>query len=141
MNNVLIDSDVILDFFFDRKPYSNYSSTILSQCELKRINGFVTPVIISNIYFLLRKRSTHQRVVNKLNQLLTFLDILIIDKQIVLNALNSSFKDFEDALQNYAAEYSKNIDLIITRNLKDYKKSNLSVMTPEMYCKLKLNNT
>jgi len=139
MKNILIDSDVILDFFFDRKPFSTYSTYVLTQCELKKVKGYITPVIISNIYYLLRKGSTHERVIKKLNQLLTFTDILIIDKQVVLNALNSSFKDFEDALQNYASEYSDSVDLIVTRNTKDYQTSELGVMSPEMFFKYRKN--
>jgi len=136
MKSALIDSDVILDFLFDRKPFSEYSSYVLTQCELKKLKGYITPVIICNVYYLLRKISTHQRVITKLNQLLTLTDIIIIDKQVVLNAMNSKFKDFEDALQNYACEQSGKVDLIITRNVKDYQKSNLSILTPENYYKL-----
>jgi hypothetical protein len=51
--------------------------------------------------------------------------------------LNSDFKDFEDALQNYSGELHKEIDVIITRNIKDFKDSKLAVMTPDNYMKIK----
>ena len=60
-----------------------------------------------------------------------------MDKDVILQALNSDFKDFEDALQNYSAELDKEIDLIITRNIKDFKNSKLAVMTPDNYMKIK----
>jgi len=137
MKNVLLDSDIILDFFLDREPHSNYTSYILSQIELKQLNGYITAVIISNVYYLLRKLSTHERVVMKLNQLMTLTDVITIDKQVVLKAMNSKFKDFEDALQNYACESYGKIDIILTRNTKDFKKSEISVMTPEQFYKMK----
>lgn len=140
MKNVLLDSDVILDFFLDREPHSQYSSYILSQIELKKLNGYLTAVIISNVYYLLRQVSTHDRVMKKLNQLMTLADVLAIDKQIILKAMNSKFKDFEDALQNYACESYGKIDLILTRNTKDYKKSQISVMTPEQFYKMKVGS-
>lgn len=140
MKNVLLDSDVVLDFFLDREPHSQYASYVLSQIELKHINGFLSAVIISNVYYLLRQISTHDRVIKKLNQLMTLTDILLIDKQTVLKALNSKFKDFEDALQNYACESSGKIDLILTRNTKDYKKSEISVMTPEQFYRMEIGN-
>ena len=140
MKNALIDSDVLLDFFFDREPFAKYASYVLTQCELKKLNGYVTPVIISNVYYLLRKISSHQRVIKKLNQLLTLTEVLIIDKKIILNAMNSKFNDFEDALQNYACENNGQVEMIITRNIKDYQKSNLSVLTPEDYFKLKTSS-
>ena len=55
MDHVLIDTDVILDFFFDRKPYSEFATEILNQCEAGALRGYVTPVIICNVYYLLRK--------------------------------------------------------------------------------------
>jgi len=135
MNKVLIDTDVILDFFFDRKPFSEHATKILSLCELKMIQGFVTPVIYSNIYYLLRQTAKHEKVIDKLKLLLTITDVLIIDKEVLVLAMNSKFKDFEDALQNYAAIKDQTVDTILTRNLKDFKNSEIGVMTPEEYLK------
>ncbi|HON52241.1 MAG TPA: PIN domain-containing protein, partial [Bacteroidales bacterium] len=117
--------------------FSDEASQILSLCELNKIQGYVTPVIISNIYYLLRQTAKHEKVIENLKQLLTFIDVLIMDKNIIIQALNSPFKDFEDALQNYTAENNIDIKIIITRNIKDFKKSNLGVITPENYLKLK----
>ena len=135
MNKILIDTDIILDFFFDREPFSENASKILSLCESKEITGHVTPVIISNVYYLLRRTAKHEKVIEKLTLLISFLEVLVVDKKVVLESLASSFKDFEDALQNYSAEQSNRIDVIITRNIKDYKNSCLSVMLPDNYLK------
>ena len=137
MDNVLIDSDVILDALFDRKPFAEHSTAILSMCESGKITGFLTPLIYSNVYYLLRQTAKHEKVIEKLKQLLKITDVLQMDRKVVKNALSSKFKDFEDSLQNYSAVNHGNIDLILTRNLKDYKNSELSVFTPETYVKLK----
>jgi len=133
MDNVLIDSDVILDFFFDREPFAEYASEIFTLCENNEIKGFTTPVIISNVYYLLSKIAKHEIVIEKLKQLLRIIDITEINKNVIIEVLNSKFKDFEDAIQNYAAENSNSIDAILTRNTKDYQKSKLPVFSPEMY--------
>jgi predicted nucleic acid-binding protein len=135
MEKILIDTDVILDFFFDRHPFSEFAAKIFSLCELKEIQGFVTPVIYSNVYYLLRQTAKHEKVIEKLNQLLTITDVLMMDKEVVVRALNSKFYDFEDALQNYSAVNLGKIDSILTRNIKDFKNSELGVMTPENYLK------
>jgi len=135
MKRVLIDTDVILDFFFDRKPFSDNAAKVLSLCESREINGFITSVIISNVYYLLRQTSTHEKVIEKLKQLITITEVLTTDKEVILKALNSNFNDFEDALQNYSAELDGLIDLIVTRNVKDFKSSSLGVMTPDNYLK------
>ena len=136
MEKVLIDTDVILDFFFDRMPFSEESSQILSLCEKKEIQGYVTSIMVSNIYYLLRKNAKHEKVIDNLKMLLNVVDVTTTNKKVVLEALNSEFKDFEDALQNFSAQNDEKITLILTRNVKDYKTSNLSIMTPENYLKI-----
>jgi len=136
MNKILIDTDVILDFFFDRKPFSDDATKIMMLCEKKVISGFVTPVIISNVYYLLRKTAKHEKVIENLKMLINMIDIATINKETILEALNSDFKDFEDAIQNFSAQYDKEIKVIVTRNIKDFKESSLSVMTPETYLRI-----
>ena len=136
MKRILIDTDVILDFFFDRKPFSDTAAKVLSLCESKEITGHITSVIISNVYYLLRQTAKHEKVIDKLNQLISITEVLTTDKETIKQALNSSFKDFEDALQNFSAQMNGDIDVIITRNIKDYRNSALGVMTPENYLKI-----
>jgi predicted nucleic acid-binding protein len=140
MDKILLDTDVILDFFFDRKPFSDDAAKILSWCEMKEIQGFVTPVIISNSYYLLRKTSTHIKVIEKLKELISIIDVIIMDREVVVNALDSGFTDFEDALQNFSAIKNKRIEMIITRNPKDYKNSVIGVFTPDNFIKNKISN-
>ena len=140
MDSILIDTDVILDFFFDRKPFSNDASIILSLCERKKIKGFVTPVIFSNVYYLLRQTARHDKVIDNLKKLFSIINVLVMDKNVVYQALNSDFTDFEDALQNFSAIKSEEIDIIITRNIKDYKTSKMGVFTPEQYIKNKITS-
>ena len=138
MDKLLIDKDVILDFFFDRQPFSGYAAQVIGLCETGNAMGFVTPVICSNAYYILRQTARHDKVIDSLKQLMTITDVLAMDKDVVMGALNSGFKDFEDSLQNFAAMRFGDIDVILTRNLKDYKKSEIAVLTPEMYIKTTL---
>lgn len=138
MAKILIDTDVILDFLFDREPFSENAAKIVSLCESKEITGFVTPVIINNVYYLLRQTAKHEKVIEKLKMLVSITEVLVINKDSIIQALNSEFKDFEDALQNYSAELNKEIDIIITRNTKNYKNSSLAVMTTDNYLKMRI---
>ena len=135
MDSVLIDTDVLLDFFFDRKPFSKYATEIMNLCAEKQIHGYTTPLIISNVYYLLRKTAKHAIIIEKIKQLLTIIEIVEMNKEVVLNALNSGFNDFEDALQNFSAVENGQIKIILTRNIKDFNKSELAILTPETYLK------
>ena len=137
MTSILIDTDVILDFFFEREPFADSAAQILSLCESKEVKGFLTPVIVSNVYYLLRQTAKHDKVIEKLKLLISITEIIVIDRNVIMQALNSEFRDFEDALQNYSAELNNEIEIILTRNIKDYKNSSLAIMTPDNYLQMR----
>ena len=56
------------------------------------------------------------------------LEVDTVDKNVIDLALKSGWKDFEDAVQNYSAEANPDITAIITRNTKDFCKSNLEIV-------------
>jgi len=133
---VLIDSDVILDLLIDRKPFSKESLDILSWCEKGRITGYWTPVIISNVYYILSKYASEKMARSTITELNEILEVVSINKSVINLALESKFKDFEDALQNYSAELNLEIEAIITRNENDYKLSKLSVFSPTDFIRI-----
>jgi predicted nucleic acid-binding protein len=133
MGTVFIDTDVIVDFLTDRKPFSLESAKIFSLAEQKKIKGCVSSLAFSNLYYVLRKFGTHKKVINSLQELSELVDVLKVDSDIVKSALTSDFKDLEDSIQYFTALEYKRIDCIITRNIKDFKDSSLPVMTPETF--------
>lgn len=135
MSLVFIDSDVIIDYLYDRQPFSKSAIKLLDACASNKIKGYVSPLIIANVYYVLRKTCNHDEVISRIKELVGFLDVVKMNKQIVLNALNSDFNDFEDALQNFSVVEHAEINIIITRNVKDYKHSVLSVYDPESFLK------
>jgi predicted nucleic acid-binding protein len=130
MKRVLFDTDVLLDFLFDRKPFSDHTLKLLLACQDKKMIGFITPVIFSNMYYILRQQASHVYVKEKLDVLLSILRVLSMSEQTVHLAINSSFKDMEDALQYFSALKNANVDAILTRNTKDFKKSAIPVFLP-----------
>jgi predicted nucleic acid-binding protein len=130
MKRVLFDTDVLLDFLFDRKPFSDQTLTLLLACQEKKIIGYLTPVIFSNMYYILRQQASDAYVKEKLGVLLSIVRVLPMNEQTVHLAINSSFKDIEDAMQYFCALKNANIDAILTRNTKDYKKSVIPVFLP-----------
>ena len=132
MSKVFIDTDVILDFLIAREPFAMDAARIFSLSEKKQISICTTGLVFSNAYYVLRKLGSHQKVMEKLSQLAKLIDIIALSKTSVLQALDSKFGDFEDALQHYAA-LSENVKTIITRNVKDFRNSELAVLTPDQY--------
>ena len=133
MKKILIDTDVILDLFFDREPFTSHASRLFSKIESGQLRAYITPVICSNVYYILRRSAGHGKVTEKLMQLLRIINILPMDEKIVLHALHSDFRDFEDALQYQAALKADLIDVILTRNVRDYRNSEIAVMSPQNF--------
>ena len=133
MKKVLIDSDVILDVLTARIPFDEASTQMLKLAETKQIHAYTTPVAISNIYNIISKYRNHNAAIKSLEKLLSALDVLDMDKNVVMNAIHSKFKDFEDALQYFSSVKNGRIDAIITRNTKDYKLSSIPVFTPDTF--------
>jgi predicted nucleic acid-binding protein len=133
MKNIFIDSDVIIDFLVDREPFSSNATNLFSLIDQKIIYGYVSSLSFSNIYYVLRKFGSHAKVISSLRTLSEIVQTLKVDGYIIKSALLSGFKDFEDAIQYFTALENNNIDIIITRNVKDYKDSSLPVMTPEAF--------
>ena len=132
---VFLDTNIILDFFLNREPFAEDAARILNRAVDKDIKAYISPITISNSYYILRKLAGHSKVISKLKLLLTVVSVTKMTKRTILAALESNFKDFEDALQSFAAVDYQSMDVLITRNTKDFKHCNIAVMTPSEFLK------
>ena len=131
---VFVDSDVILDVLCKRIPHYQYSAQIFTLSDLKKINLYTTSLSFANVYYILRKTVGGEKAKYFLRKLRLLIKILAADEKETDLALNSKFTDFEDALQYYTA-LKHNMEVILTRNVKDYKEKDIIVQTPEHFVK------
>ena len=133
MDKVFVDIDVIIDFLTDRKPFSEAAAKIFALSEKGFLDLYISSLSTSNIYYVLKRLESHHVALHLLERLSLLVTVLPVDGKIVYQALTSGFRDFEDALQNFTAVQLSSIHLILTRNVDDYKKSNLIILTPQEY--------
>ncbi len=126
---VYIDTDVILDFLYNRPGHYDESLVIMSLIERGIIKGYISSLIIWNLFYLLSKYLGAKDARKKIKDFRSIINVVAIDGKIIDLAINSNIKDFEDSIQFYAAK-SEGIDILITRNKKDYPKSTISIMKP-----------
>ena len=67
-----------------------------------------------------------------MRKLRVLIHIIDSSEAVVDKALNSDFTDFEDAIQYYTSQ-ENGINILLTRNLRDYKNASLIVQTPEAF--------
>lgn len=136
MIKVFIDTNVILDYLLDRSPYSMDAAKILTLAGKGKIRAFISTLTIANCYYLMRKFSSNEKVIRDLERLCDFVGLLDLKKSSTFAAFKFGFNDFEDALQNETVSSESNLDTIITRNVRDFKKSTMDIMTPETFLKI-----
>ena len=135
MTNLFIDTDVIIDFLIDRKPYSREAAIIFTLIDQKKLKGYASSLTFSNLYYVLHKIEPHKKVLTKLDSISKMLTVLNVGDQNIRDAIESGFPDFEDSIQYFCALDCKKVEVIITRNTKDYKNSILPFMTPGDFLK------
>ena len=129
---LLIDSDILLDAFLDRAPFSQSAFRLLTLLQNRKFNGYCTPIIFSDIYYLHSQKEGKISSLEKLKEVRKVLELLTVTQSQVDSALLSDFPDFEDAIQYYSA-LENSMNFIITRNKKDFGKSVIPVMTAEEF--------
>ena len=136
MKNIFIDTNVIIDFLADRKPFSDYAAILFQLAKDKKINIYIAAISVSNTYYILRQVTSHTRALKLISELEEYVKIQETNTIILKKAMKSDFNDFEDAIQYYSAKQLNKIDIFTTRNLKDFKKSEIPVLSPETTTKL-----
>jgi len=137
---LFIDSDVIIDFFTDREPFANPASELFELNEKGNVVLYLSAVSINNMYYIVRKFLGHKKTLEVVETLTEMTEIIGTTKKEAIQALRNDFKDFEDSIQYSSALTIKDLDAIITRNLKDYKNSKIAVMTPLNFLKMREKN-
>ncbi|MCB0629476.1 MAG: PIN domain-containing protein [Lewinella sp.] len=141
VSKLFIDSDVVIDFFTDREPFANPASEIFELNEQGKLKLHVSAVSINNIYYIVRKYLDHKRAIQVIEDLIDMVHVVGTTKREIIQALKNGFKDFEDSIQYSTALTIDGIEAIITRNVKDYERSEIAVFTPENYLKFKANES
>lgn len=132
MNRVFVDTDVILDLLAHRLPHYHFSALLFTFADMKKLEVCTSPTVLVNTFYILRKQIGIEESKNALRKLRLLLHIVDSDDRVIDLALNSSFSDFEDAVQCYTVQ-EDGINTVVTRNIKDYKTSGVLVQTPEVF--------
>lgn len=134
MKKVYFDTNILLDIALDRKPFVNDALILLELIENKKIFGYINSLSVVNIHYLVSKQKGKDIANQLIKDILQFFDVVNVDKKIIIEAINSTFIDFEDAVQEFSAVNS-GIEIILTRNIKDFKNTNIIVLAPEQFLK------
>lgn len=131
MKHFFLDTNILIDFLADRKPFSDQAAILFQSSKNNRVKLYVAAISFNNVYYVVRQVHSHTKTIDLIKTIAQYVEIIAIDGTILKKAMASDFKDFEDAIQSFAAESIAEVEVIVTRNLKNFKKSNLPVFSPE----------
>lgn len=131
MKRVFADTNILIDLIADRQPYSKFAIRLFQKAENKEIEIFTSSHSIATTHYVLKKHTSEEHLREILYQLMNYITIVPIDADVIKKGLRSGYKDFEDGLQIFCAASVPQIDGIITRNIKDFRDSEIPAYTPD----------
>ncbi len=131
MKHIFLDTNIIIDFLADRKPFSLEAARLFNYSFKKKVTIYVSAVSYNNIYYILRQSTGHSKTMKILNELQEWTEMLDVTKEVIFKSLKSEFKDFEDSIQYNCTKRVTKIECIVTRDTKDFKFSSIPTMSPK----------
>ncbi|MEQ9165485.1 MAG: PIN domain-containing protein [Fulvivirga sp.] len=132
MDKILVDTNIVLDLLAKRESFFIEAQELFTLSDKKKIKLFVSSLTFANTYYVLSQSLKIENARKILRKFKVLVEVLPMDDKIIDSSLDSDFNDFEDAIQYYSA-IENDLDLIITRNLKDFKQSKIPVLTAKDY--------
>lgn len=132
MEKLLVDTNIVIDLLSKREDFFQEAQELFTLADNKHVELYVSSLTFANTHYLLSRYLKLGEARKTLIKFKVLVNVAQLDNKIVELALVSDFKDFEDAIQYHTA-LENEIDIIITRNIKDFKNSKLPVMTAKEY--------
>lgn len=132
MAKIFIDTDICLDLLANREPFNIAAQKLFSKADKGKVKISVSSLTFANLDYILKSAYKIRNARLILSKFKTLVSVLPVDDKTIDLALTSDFKDFEDAIQYFTC-IENGIETLLTRNLKDFKKARIQVMTPEMF--------
>ncbi|HOE08162.1 MAG TPA: PIN domain-containing protein [Treponemataceae bacterium] len=130
---LFLDTNIILDILLARDPFALKSMELLQEAEKMKCSVYISASSATDIFYLLSKYlKDKQTVYSIFGELLNIVTIADVTDSIVRRSYNENWDDFEDAVQ-YNCAKSIHSEYIITRNKRDFTKSDIPVLSPEEY--------
>lgn len=133
-DKLFLDTNVVIDLLGEREPFYDSIAKIATLADRGKIQLIVSALTYSTVYYMLSRFEDKVIVKEKIRKFKVIAGTSDLTDTIIDKGLSSKFRDFEDSLQYYCA-VEADCSMLITRNGRDFKESELPVMTPYEYLK------
>jgi len=131
-DRLFLDTNVVLDLLGERYPFYDSAAKIATLADKGKIKLIVSALTYPTVYYLLSRFEDKEQVREKIRKFKVIAETADLTDKIIDKGLSSRFSDFEDSLQYYCA-IKRDSKILITRNGKDFRESDIPVLTPDEY--------
>lgn len=128
---LLIDTNIVLDVLLKREPFYQAAVKVMNLAQYDDIHEYVSASAVTDIYYIAYKQIKDRKLVlDLIKRLLMVVSIVAVTEQEIRNALETGWRDFEDALQ-YSVALLNEMEGLVTRNPRDYERADIVIWSPE----------
>ncbi|MEX0661134.1 MAG: PIN domain-containing protein [Balneolaceae bacterium] len=131
-HKVLLDTNICLDAMLIREPFAQTAEQLLFAAETRQVQILVSAISFDTLFYFAKRSYNTQKAYKALQSLRKIVNVAVVNQKSIDLALQSNWKDFEDALQHYSAT-GNGCDAIITRNIADFSKSTVPLFTAQEF--------
>jgi len=132
---VFVDTDIIYDLLGKRDPFYLAAAQLFTLADEGKIQIYISALSLANLYYLISKQKSEEETKEILRKFKVLVHVAPLNDKIIDLALNSDFSDFEDAIQYFSA-LQNDLEVLLTRNLKNYRKAQITVLTAHDFTNL-----
>ena len=125
---VLLDTNVVLDWLLDRKPWSDEADPLWQARDSGRLIAYIPASVLTDIFYIARHQVGAAAALAGVDRSLA-LEVVPVDKTTLLRARALPGTDFGDNVGIACAE-AERLDFIVTRNVADFRHSPVTALDP-----------
>ena len=126
---VVVDINILLDVFLNRKSFLADSQTILSEVVSGSLRGICPSHGLTTLFYLVEKNASTGDAESAVDRILSHFEIHGLNTSDWKQVRQMPFSDFEDAAVAFTAS-AQSASFIVTRNIADFKDSSVPAITP-----------
>ncbi|MGQ0714935.1 MAG: type II toxin-antitoxin system VapC family toxin [Gemmatimonadaceae bacterium] len=125
----LFDTNVLLDVVLARKPWVDVATAVLDAAARGIVRGYVAGHALTTIHYIVERERGRNVAATAVSDLLEIVDVVELGSDDFRRALALELTDFEDAVQ-VAACLRAGAQVLVTRNVRDFKDAPVPIQTP-----------
>ena len=131
-DRLFFDTNVLLDHLLDREPFADDATELWSMAERREVIGCIAAISFSFVYYIVRHQANERAARRAIKGLRDVFEVIEVDGQVINQAIDANFADFEDAIQ-HACSLRAGATHLVTRDLPGFRRSEVPVVAPDAY--------